>query len=87
MQIVYSPQFQKEYRRLPDIVKDKTEEKEKIFRINPFDKRLKTHKLGGRLTGFWAFSIDYRYRIIFEFIDKKKVIFHVVGDHSVYKKL
>ena len=87
MEIIYSPQFQKEYRQLSDIVKGRAEEKEKIFRANPFDKRLKTHKLGGRLADLWAFSIDYRYRIIFEFRNKNEIMFHAVGDHSVYKKL
>ncbi len=86
MQIIYSPQFQREYKLLPDIVKTKAEKMEKIFRNNPFDNRLKTHKLSGRLMGFWSFSIDYRYRIVFEFLDGKTTIFHIVGDHSIYKK-
>jgi len=87
MKIIYSLQFKQEYRRLPDNIKRKAEKKEKIFRENPFASQLKTHKLGGRLAEFWSFSIDYRYRIIFEFVDEKKVILHAVGDHSLYKKL
>ena len=77
MQIIYSPQFKREYQQLPDFIKRKAERKEKIFRNNPFDIRLKTHKLGGRLSDLWSFSIDYRYRIIFEFIDERKVVFHI----------
>lgn len=87
MQIVYSPQFKREYERLPEDLKLKTEEKELIFRKNPFDERLKTHKLAGRIADLWSFSIDYRYRIIFEFTNEKIIIFHVIGDHSIYKKL
>jgi len=87
MQIIYSLQFKREYQRLPDFIKGKAERREKIFRINPFNSRLKTHKLGGRLSDFWSFSIDYRYRIVFEFKSKDKIIFHIVGDHSVYKRL
>ena len=87
MRIFYSPQFKREYRKLSDIIKDKAEKKEKIFRINPLDQRLKTHKLGGRLIGLWSFSIDYRYRIIFEFISRENITFHAIGDHSIYKKL
>lgn len=87
MEILYSPQFVKEYRRLSAEVKNKAEEKEKIFRSNPFDARLKTHKLTGRLDGFWAFSIDYHYRIIFKFQDNEKVRFYAMGDHSLYNKL
>ena len=87
MKVVYSPQFEREYRQLPLTFKKKAEKKEKIFRASPFDRQLKTHKLGGKLSEFRSFSIDYRYRIIFEFADERTVIFHAVGDHSVYRKL
>ncbi len=87
MKIIYSPQFEKEYKCLPEIIKKKAEKKEKIFRNNPFDSRLKTHKLSGRFSEFWSFSIDFRYRIIFEFKDEKTIIFHIIGDHSIYKKI
>jgi len=87
MRIIYSPQFSREYRQLSEIIKRKAEGKEKIFRINQFDARLKTHKLEGKFSGLWSFSIDYRYRIIFEFRDEKTIIFHSVGDHSIYRKL
>ena len=84
MKIYYSSKFAKEYKALSVGVKKKAEEKEKIFRKNPFDKRLETHKLSDRLKDFWSFSIDHKYRIIFEFADEKTVWFHIVGDHSIY---
>ena len=65
MRIVYSKKFAREYKKLPEQLKILAEQKEKIFRGNPFNPRLKTHKLTGRLREFWAFSIDYQYRIIF----------------------
>ena len=34
---------------------------------NPFDPKLKTHKLHGQLEGYWACSIDYDLRVIFTF--------------------
>ena len=87
MKIIYSPQFRREYQQLSSDTQRKAEMREKIFRTNPFDKRLKTHKLGGKLADFWSFSIDYRYRIIFEFKDEKTIIFHIIGDHSIYRKI
>ena len=85
MRIYYSSKFEKEYKKLPKITKELGEEKEAIFRGDPFDKRLNTHKLHGRLKDFWAFSIDNKYRIIFEFREKDIIWFHSVGDHSVYQ--
>ena len=67
MQIFYSRKFAKEYKRLPLKVKLLAEKKEEIFRKNPFESQLKTHKLSGRLKDYHSFSIDYQYRIVFEF--------------------
>ncbi|MBU1015391.1 type II toxin-antitoxin system mRNA interferase toxin, RelE/StbE family [Patescibacteria group bacterium] len=85
MKISYSPEFERRYRRLPLEAKRKAESKEEIFRQNPFDPRLKTHKLHGRLGNYWAFSVDHMYRIVFLF-EKEGVRFSAVGDHSLYKK-
>lgn len=84
MNIFYTPQFLRNYKQLSISIREKAKEKEKIFRINPFDLRLKTHKLQGELRGCWAFSVDFKYRIIFTFETKNKSIFHAVGSHSIY---
>jgi addiction module RelE/StbE family toxin len=85
MRIYYSSKFEWEYKRLPEFVQKLAEEKEPIFRNDPFDPRLNTHKLGGRLKGYWAFWLDQKYRIIFEFVEKNTVWFHSMGDHSIYR--
>lgn len=84
MKILYSPQFSNKYSQLPGAIKEKAERKEKIFRNNPFDIRLKTHKLHGRMEEFWAFSIDIRYRIVFKFESNSNIKFYTIGDHSIY---
>ncbi|OGH47686.1 MAG: hypothetical protein A3A51_03690 [Candidatus Levybacteria bacterium RIFCSPLOWO2_01_FULL_39_10] len=85
MKIYYSSKFAKEYKRLPQKVKNQAKKKEKIFRKDPFDKRLKTHKLSGKLKEYYSFSIDYEPRIIFEFAKKDIVWFHSVGTHQIYR--
>ena len=86
MDIIYSSKFAHEYRKLPKNIKTIAEQQEEIFRKNPFDQKLKTHKLKGRLKGFLSFSIGYKYRIIFEFgKDKETVYFHFVGNHDIYQ--
>ncbi len=84
MKIYYSRKFEKEYKRLHFKIKISAEKKEAIFRKNPHDPRLKTHKLTGKLKGYYSFSIDYQYRIIFEFREKEIVWFHSVGTHEIY---
>lgn len=85
MKIYYSSKFVKGYKRLPKSVKLIAENKEKTFRKDPFDLTLKTHKLSGKLKEYYSFSIDYQYRIIFEFVGKDIVWFHLVGTHEIYK--
>ena len=55
-----------------------------IFIENPFDSRLKTHKLSGKLRNLWSFTIEYDLRLVFYFTkDKpKKAVFIDIGTHD-----
>lgn len=83
--ICYSSQFVQSLSQLSTIDKNLIAKRETIFRNNCFDTRLKTHKLKGGLKHFWAFSISYKKRIIFEFLKSGEILFHFVGDHSIYR--
>lgn len=85
MDIEYSPEFFKRFKKLSKEIKLKAIEKEKIFRKNYLDPSLKTHKLHGKLSGKLAFSVDAKTRIIFSLINSKVVYFHSVGSHDIYK--
>jgi addiction module RelE/StbE family toxin len=85
MQVFYSPEFVRKYKKLPDFLKDLAKEKEKIFRAYPFDASLKTHKLHGKFREFWSFWVGYDCRIIFKFYDKNIVRFYSIGGHTIYK--
>lgn len=85
MIIEYSPTFKKMYRKLPNEVKNLAEKKEVLFRQDQFHPSLQTHKLHGKMSGFYAFSINYKYRIIFDVTDKGVVRFHEVGGHGMYE--
>lgn len=85
MEIEYSPKFLKQYKKLPKEAKKSAIKCEKLFRVNPFDPKLKTHKLHGTMREYWAFSISYSYRIGFTFINSRIARFHAVGTHDIYK--
>ena len=85
MHVVYSPQFVKDFERLEYGVQKVALQKEKTFRENPFDGRLKTHKLSGRFEGYWSFRIDYDCRVIFRFQNENTVKFVAIGGHSIYR--
>ena len=52
---------------------------------DPFDPRLKTHKLKGDLQGVWACSASYDLRILFELVqheDAEAILLLTVGTHD-----
>ena len=85
MEIDYSPEFARSFKKLPRELKIKALVKEKIFRKNYRDPRLKTHKLSGKLAGRSAFWIDFKNRVVFSFVDSKLVRFLAIGSHDIYK--
>jgi len=53
-----------------------------IFQTNPFNPRLKTHRLSGQLEGLWSFSIDYDVRVVFSFTEPDRALFVDMGSHD-----
>ncbi|PJE73773.1 MAG: type II toxin-antitoxin system mRNA interferase toxin, RelE/StbE family [Candidatus Terrybacteria bacterium CG10_big_fil_rev_8_21_14_0_10_41_10] len=79
MNIYYTSRFVKNYKKLPERIKLKAELKEAIFKINPFDQRLETHKLHGKDKEFWSYSIDNKYRIKFLLTSNDEALYLNVG--------
>lgn len=53
-----------------------------IFINDPFDARLKTHKLSGQLKNLWSFRVEYDLRVIFYFLGENKAVFVDIGTHD-----
>lgn len=68
--LVFSQSFKRAFKttikRQPEL-KSKIEAKLKLLADNPYNPILRTHKLKGKLSGAWAFSVEYNCRIIFNF--------------------
>ncbi|MDO8733930.1 MAG: type II toxin-antitoxin system RelE/ParE family toxin [Elusimicrobiota bacterium] len=77
--------FVKTYKKLPENIKIRAKQQEKKFIVNPFDTSLKTHKLKGELEGFWSYSVNYQYRILFRFIKGDEVLYYDIGTHEIYR--
>lgn len=85
IEITWDQGFKKIYRKKiknHNDLKRKFWERVEIFTEEPFNTQLRTHKLTGKLEGLWAFSVAFDCRVIFEFIDKKKVLFIDIGGHD-----
>lgn len=55
-----------------------------IFTKEPFNERLRTHKLSGKLRGLWAFSLADDERVVFYFTKEKpkKAVLVEIGSHD-----
>jgi addiction module RelE/StbE family toxin len=54
---------------------------------DPFQPSLQTHKLTGDLAGIWSASIDYKLRILFEFVNdvetqEQSILLLNLGSHD-----
>jgi len=86
MIVVYpSSQFRKSFKKLPRAVQKKAERRDEMFRESPFIPILETHKLGGKLKDYWAYSVDEHYRVLFRFEKGNKVLYFDIGTHEIYK--
>lgn len=85
LKIVYTKAFLSQYKKLTPAMKNKSRKAIDKFEKNPKNPSLATHKLHGPLSHLYSFSVDRKFRIVFE-MDKKNgaFIFLKVGDHSVY---
>ena len=85
MDIFYTSKFERAFKKLDISIKRLAINKEQLFRENYRNPRLKTHKLNWKLEWYYSFSVDYSYRILFEFMDDWNVLFLNIWDHNIYK--
>lgn len=80
-----SSDFKKAFRKLPRHIQDAAIKKDVIFRQDAFATSLRTHKLKGPLEGYWSYSLNIAYRVLFRFIQDDEVIYYDIGTHEIYK--
>ena len=60
-------------------------EKIELFKNEKNHKQLKVHKLHGKFSNCFSFSVDYKTRIVFEYESKNSAVLLVIGDHDIYR--
>jgi len=86
MEIEVTPQFEKLYKKLPQIAKLRAEKQIDYFITDPFHPSLNVEKLVPKKKQYWSLRIDRKYRIIFKYQNEQTVSLIAVGEHDwVYK--
>jgi mRNA-degrading endonuclease YafQ of YafQ-DinJ toxin-antitoxin module len=84
MKIGYSSSFIKLFNSLDKDLAEEVYEKINLLKDRKNHRMLKVHKLHGKLKGKFSFSVNYKIRIIFEFVEKNQIIMHEIGHHDIY---
>lgn len=53
-----------------------------MFKEDPYDPRLHTHKLSGDLQEYWSFSVEYDVRVVFQYASNNRTVFQDIGSHD-----
>ncbi|WP_204151068.1 type II toxin-antitoxin system mRNA interferase toxin, RelE/StbE family [Leptolyngbya sp. CCY15150] len=89
-QIGWTPKSLRAFKRLvkrnPDL-RSAIEQTLNQLSENPFHPSLQTHKLTGDLAGIWSASIDYKLRVLFEFVNdvetqEQSILLLNLGSHD-----
>ena len=86
MNISYASSFLKQVKRCDLSLQEEVFTAVELFQQNPHHPSLKTHKLQGKLAGRWSFSVNYKIRIVFEYLSEENAVLLAVGSHDVYKR-
>lgn len=84
MEIAYTPKFLRLLKKLPNGLQDEVIEKIELFKNVNNHQRLEVHKLKGRLKKFYGFTVNYKDRIVFEYLSEDEVALLAVGDRKIY---
>ena len=88
MEVSYTPSFVRALNKLPPELQEEALEKIDLFRDQKNHKQLKVHKLSGRLKGRYSFSVNYKTRVVFNYLqtNPKEARLDAIGDHDVYDR-
>lgn len=84
-EIAFSSSFKRAFKKRIEGRKPLVEKfwkRAEMFKSNPHDARLRTHKLSGDLQEYWSFSIEYDVRVVFQFATQNRAVFQDVGTHD-----
>ena len=70
--VLYTKTFLKKFSKLDPSLQEEVCEKVGLFKYKEHHKKLKVHKLKRPLEGRYAFSVNYKVRIIFTYDEKDR---------------
>jgi plasmid maintenance system killer protein len=85
LNVSFKPKFIKKLSGLETDLQNEALDKIELLKDIKNHKILKVHKLHGKLSDQWSFSINYKFRGIFYYESKREIVLLTLGDHDIYK--
>ncbi|MFH1968315.1 MAG: type II toxin-antitoxin system mRNA interferase toxin, RelE/StbE family [bacterium] len=82
MKIRFHKNFNKQYKKLKQAQREKTQERFVLFLEDPFSLILANHPLKGKYTGYRSINITGDLRAVYKFISEQECIFVAIDTHS-----
>lgn len=82
--LIYAPRFVRQFKRLPEELQEETFQKIDLFKNVKNHVILKVHKLHSKFSNSYSFSVNYKTRIVFDYVSKTEVALLSIGDHYIY---
>ena len=86
LSVSFKPSFIRKLNGLDDTLRKEAVEKINLLKDIRNRRLLKVHKLHGPLAGLFSFSVNYKTRIVFEYVSKNEVALLSIGDHEIYDR-
>ena len=80
----YKPSFLRILKKTDLALRIEVYEKAELFRHRKNHSILKVHKLKGAFKGLYAFSVNFKFRVIFEYESSDAATLIDFGDHAIY---
>ena len=81
MRVRRTDRFRRDYRKLPQTIQERVDQKLRFLLRDPRHPSLRIHKIRG-VEGLWELSVTMNYRVIFE-INTDHFVLLGVGSHSI----
>ncbi|TSC77532.1 MAG: hypothetical protein G01um101433_559 [Parcubacteria group bacterium Gr01-1014_33] len=81
MKIFFHRRFKKQYRKIPEKIKQRFKERLLIFGENPFDPFLHNHALAGEFKDYRSIDVTGDIRALYKALNEESVEFVCIGSH------
>ena len=81
MRIFFHRRFKKQYRKKPQKIKRRFQERIVVFGRDPFDPSLRNHALGGIFDGYRSIDVTGDIRAMYKALDEETIEFALIGTH------